>query len=290
MRGRSDKQDAHCPGSVGTRHSRGVLALLVAACSGTSGAVDGGSDDGGMVVGEEVVVPAGPFWMGCNDAVDPECSDDEYPYHEVTLPEFRIDKTEVTLTDYAVCLDAGRCEAPDSGARCNWDVGARDGHPVNCISWSQAQNYCTSLGRRLPTEAEWEKAARGTRGWRYPWGNDEASCDFAVFHSDSGSSCGREQPTWPVCSKMGGESPYGACDMAGNVFEWVADWYEEGYYEESPAASPTGPASGTMRVLRGGAWLFGAEYLRSSHRSAIDPSIRDVTLGFRCASTSSSTR
>ncbi len=228
--------------------------------------------------GEMVLIPAGSFWMGCNFAVETQCDTDESPYHEVTLAGYYIDKTEVTVDAYGECVTAGSCTAPSTGGSCNWGVGGRGGHPVNCVNWTQAGAYCTWAGKRLPTEAEWEKAARGTDGRKYPWGNETATCEYAVM-----SGC--PDDILDVCSKSpSGDSPYGLCDMSGNVWEWVFDWYKSDYYTNSPASNPTGPVSGSNRVARGGS--FGSPdngNLRASNRVYHSPSIVSDGLGFRCA-------
>ena len=229
-----------------------------------------------------VPVPAGPFQMGCNEAVDGDCDSDELPYHEVTLDAYEIDETEVTVAAYAACVQAGACAEPDTGYNgCNWGAADRAEHPVNCVDWGQAGAYCAWAGKRLPTEAEWEKAARGTDGRRYPWGNATASCDFAVMY-DGGVGCGTGT-TWPVGSKPAGASPCGALDMAGNVWEWVADRYDSGYYASSPETNPQGPSSGSDRVGRGGGFGYDAAALRVSNRDYAPPGYAGGGLGFRCA-------
>lgn len=235
-----------------------------------------------------VLIPAGHFMMGCNSAVDTLCEADELPYHQVYLADYYIDITEVTVSQYAACVDAGVCTPPfEPGSNCSWEIEGRDEYPMTCIDWFQSAAFCTWVGRRLPTEAEWEKAARGTDGRIYPWGNQVASCDYAVMADPAidGRGCGRED-VWPVCSKPAGNSPYGLCDMAGNVWERTADWYDEGYYAVSPETDPRGPVAGTGRVSRGGsiALLAGLQKLRASHRMSHAPSAVDGLLGFRCAS------
>ncbi len=232
--------------------------------------------------GGECLVPAGSFWMGCNSAVDSNCYSDESPYHEVTLSGYYMDKTEVTVDAYGECVTAGSCTAPSTGGSCNWGVSGRGGHPVNCVNWTQAREYCAWVGKRLPTEAEWEKAARGTDGRKYPWGNETATCEYAVMY-EGGNGCGTGS-TWDVCGKSpSGDSPYGLCDMSGNVWEWVSDWYDSDYYTNSPSSNPTNTVSGSYRVIRGGSFAYTAHNLRASGRSGDYPSDYYVNLGFRCA-------
>jgi formylglycine-generating enzyme required for sulfatase activity len=235
------------------------------------------------VYGDMVLIPAGSFWMGCNTAVDSNCSSDESPYHQVTLSAYYMDKTEVTVTAYGECVTAGACTAPSTYySYCNWNVTGKEDHPVNCITWFQSEAYCAWAGKRLPTEAEWEKAARGTDGRKYPWGNETATCDYAVMY-EGGNGCGTES-TMPVCSKSpAGDSPYGLCDMSGNVWEWVSDWYDSSYYSSSPGTDPVGPASGSLRVFRGGSLSREGFYLRASDRFGNDPSGNYGVLGARCA-------
>ncbi len=222
-------------------------------------------------------VPSGAFLMGSN------AWPDQQPVHTVTLDAFWIDTSEVTVLDYGTCLSAGACTAPvSSGGPCNWGVAGRGLHPINCVHWNHAASYCAWAGKRLPTEAEWEKGARGTDARTYPWGETTPTCSQAVFNEGSGQGCGLGS-TWPVGSKPLGDSPYGLHDMAGNAYEWVNDWYSATYYSVSPAANPSGPASGTEKVLRGGSWLFGADNLPTTIRPGFDPSLSDTDIGFRCA-------
>ena len=229
-----------------------------------------------------VEVPAGAFWMGCNAAVDTECDSDEKPQHQVTLSAYLIDATEVTVAAYAACVQAGACTEPDTGGYCNWGAADRAEHPVNCVDWDQAGAYCAWAEKRLPTEAEWEKAARGTDGAVYPWGNGAASCTLAVYDDGSENGCGTGG-TLPVGSRPAGASPYGALDMAGNVWEWVSDWFGGSYYDTSPSKNPDGPVSGSDRVIRGGGFYYGAAYLRASSRHGNSPGDPNGHFGFRCA-------
>ncbi len=227
-----------------------------------------------------VLISDGEFMMGCNEAVDNNCLEIEKPYHRVYLNNYYIDKHEVTVAEYQGCVNAGGCNEPNTGKYCNWGQSGREDHPINCVNWNQAQTYCRWAGKRLPTEAEWEKAARGTDGRKYPWGNETATFQYAVM-SDGGDGCGRNS-TWPVCSKPQGNSPYGLCDMAGNVVEWVEDWYEGNYYQGSAANNPTGPSTGKDRVLRGGSWVHGMpKYLRTAYRGWAIPAISDNDFGLR---------
>lgn len=223
------------------------------------------------------LIPGGAFAMGCNVAVDSECGFEESPYHQVTLSSYFMDRTEVTVAAYQQCVTAGSCTVAIAGGTCNWGVVGRDQHPVNCLSWTQADAYCSWVGKQLPSEAQWEMAARGTDGRRFPWGNADADCDFAVMVDCAGD-------TAPVCSRSPiGDSPYGLCDMSGNVFEWVSDWYSSDYYPSSPDTDPAGPSTGSFRVVRGGGFNLQATYLRASSRYYGAPSVVVSYLGFRCS-------
>jgi formylglycine-generating enzyme required for sulfatase activity len=220
--------------------------------------------------GETVDVPAGEFAMGCNEAVDSACDDDEKPQHTVTLSAFSIDRTEVTQAQYTACVLDGACSPP----ACEWNCDNTD-YPAGCLVSAQAEAYCDWAGKRLPTEAEWEKAARGTEALKYPWGNDDPSCDIANM-----AGCGTAKA---VGSFPSGASPYGALDMAGNVVEMVADRYDAEYYAASPAEDPPGPSSGERYVGRGGGFKSDAKYIRASKRDWYDLTDEGPSLGFRCA-------
>jgi formylglycine-generating enzyme required for sulfatase activity len=235
----------------------------------------------GGAPGDRVRIPAGVFFMGCNKEVDRDCQSDEKPGRQVFLNAYFIDRTEVTVEQYSRCVRAGQCTPPEKEEDCNWEKEGREGHPVNCLTWHQADAYCRWAGGRLPTEAEWEKAARGRDGRMFPWGNQDAGCERAVMSGATGG-CGKRS-TWPVCSKEKGKSPYGLCDMSGNVWEWVADWYQPDYYLLGPVKNPTGPAQGTYRCERGGSWYGVPKYLRVSNRDRDLPQARDDSIGFRCA-------
>jgi len=206
----------------------------------------------------------------------------EQPVHQVTVPDFEMTMTDVTVEKYAACVDAGACTAPDTGSYCNWEVAGREDHPVNCVDWFQAVDCCAWAGGRLPSEAEWEYAARSEgQDITYPWGDETATCQYAVM-DDGGNGCGEDR-TWPVCSKPAGNTDQGLCDMAGNVWEWVQDWYHDSYDGAPDDGSAWESPAGTYRVLRGGCWSNDADYLRASVRLRDDPPLRRSGDGFRCA-------
>ena len=226
---------------------------------------------------EMVLVPSGEFLMGSPAG---EGDDDEHPQHRVMLDGFWIDRTEVNNAQYGKCVKAGACRASGCADESNFN-GANQ--PVVCVGWEQAKDYCHWAGGRLPTEAGWEKAARGTDGREYPWGDEEATCERANYDGCVGR-------TWAVGSKPAGASPYGALDMAGNVQEWVADRYGAGYYARSPQRNPTGPGpdSGDARVVRGGSWNYSRNLVRSAYRDYIAPTYTNLNIGFRCSVSSTS--
>jgi len=299
-------QDCECPGSCDPLCDPALEECVEA----TTGAW--------VCAAKMVEIPEGTFWMGCNywggsTVIDLDCDDEERPFHLVSLAEYQIDKTEVTAAQYGLCVLDGSCSpATGSDPACTLPDGMKQGHPVNCTTWMQAQQYCEWAGKDWCTEAQWEKAARGGCEWylsqgmdckadsrKFPWGNVDPTCDLVVMNSCEGK-------TYEVCSKSPeGDSPYGLCDMSGNVWEWVGDRYQKDYYCDGDDASgdefcsgldswpggplawsnPQGPPSGSNRVARGGGMAYhlgSGETLRVSERADFPASQNEDFLGFRC--------
>ena len=218
------------------------------------------------------LVPAGEFTMGSATG-----DSDEQPEHRVYVDAFSMDKYEVSVGQYAAFLQAKGIDPPSDWKTMNQP--AHQKRPAANMDSVDAAEYCKWVGKRLPTEAEWEKAARGTDGRLYPWGNDAPTPLHANFGKTDWNNHG---VLAPVGSFEAGKSPYGLYDMAGNVWEWVSDWYDFRYYKNSPSKNPTGPSSGGTKVIRGGSWYSNARALRSANRSLITPTDQGLT-GFRCA-------
>lgn len=223
-----------------------------------------------------VLIPEGPFWMGVEAGMGLE---DESPRHEVWLEAFYIDVHEVTTERYARFLAATRRTPPWLWRSVDLEIHAE--RPVIGVNWHDADAFCRWAGKRLPTEAEWEKAARGTDGRRYPWGDQIPTAELANFAV--GARFSYSQALMPVGRYERALSPYGLYDMAGNVWEWVQDWYDGDYYEESSADNPTGPEEGQLKVVRGGAWSDLPNYLLTYGRFKLPPDTRNSHTGFRCA-------
>jgi len=229
----------------------------------------------GPIAFDWVTIPAGEFLMGSDPKKDRSADSDEQPQHRVYLAEYLIARVPVTNAQYKAFVDATGHRAPSHWPRGQIPGGEAD-HPVVNVSWDDAQAFCRWAGVRLPSEAEWEKAARGVDGRIYPWGDEPPDRNRCNFNSNEGG-------TTPVGRYPSGASPYGVLDMAGNVWEWVGDWYDAKYYANSPARNPTGPASGQYRVLRGGSWLVEQWGVRAADRDGYYPAYRDGYIGFRCA-------
>jgi formylglycine-generating enzyme required for sulfatase activity len=217
-----------------------------------------------------VYVPAGEFIMGSELG-----QFDEEPRHKVYLDAFYIDKYETTNEEYGLCVNAGKCVRQAVSASAFLDPR----QPVVAVGWYDALAYCAFAGKRVPTEAEWEKAARGTDERRYPWGNEWHPEWVNMHHSDDGFEF-----TAPVGSFPKNVSPYGAYDMAGNAWEWTYDFHGEDYYKNSDAKNPKGPQSGERHVMRGGSWMYDVPFFTTTYnRSPGRPWIRKKYVGFRCA-------
>ena len=217
-----------------------------------------------------VYVPKGEFEMGSN-----ELGEWAKPVHTVALEGFWIDRTEVTNAQYQRCVEAGACEAP---GRLNTEFmdPAKTDHPKVRVDWFEAQAYCEWAGARLPTEAEWEYAARGPDGLTYPWGDSEPNQSLLNYDGNVGD-------TTEVGSYPDGASWCGALGMAGNAQEWGADWYAEDYYATAPSRNPMGPTSGKLRVVRGGDWEYVALSASGAYRGWDAPADTSHFNGFRCA-------
>jgi formylglycine-generating enzyme required for sulfatase activity len=283
---------AKCAGIASTECAAGMRFEAGRGCVGNvvSAAVQSDTPRGspapapqGEVAGM-VSIPAGSFLMGSNDG-----EADEKPVHRVSVAGFAMDVTEVTTAAYTACVRAGRCSAASTDGYCNYGHSDKNNHPINCVDWGQATAYCASVGKRLPTEEEWEYAARGTDGRKYSWGNEEPgtrACWSRWSNVRPIDPWGNKEGTCSVGSCSSGV--FGLKDMNGNVWEWTSTVHSIDYSNSrADTALRTRPVpleEMDARVRRGGGWYFGdPSDLRSSNRDGFAPSLLDSNLGFRCA-------
>ena len=232
-----------------------------------------------------VDIPAGSFLMGCVPG-DPICYEPEKPPHNVSIIGLQLSRTEVTVDQYGKCVEDGVCSRPTIGGKCNWGVQGRENHPFNCVTWAQASGFCQWVGGRLPSEAEWEYAARGGGKIRiYPWGDQASVAEYAVKCVPGSADIGCEsQGTMSVCSISKGNTSQGLCDIAGNVWEWVQDWWHDDYTGAPVDGSAWESPAGSLRVARGGGYgSTDAGDLRVSNRFCYAPGYTYEFLGIRCA-------
>ncbi len=234
------------------------------------------------VPGGMVMVPAGEFLMGSDPRKDPAAGPQEQPLHRVTLDAFEIDRYEISNVEYLrFVLSTGASWPQFWRAKPFPDKMAT--HPVINVSWQEADAYCRWAGKRLPTEAEWEKAARGEDGRMFPWGDEPAGwIKSNIAHP--GSKRGAKYPPLANINRYDkGVSPYGAYQLAGNVSEWVSDWFDPDYYRKNIIENPQGPDTGELKVFRGGSWNEDPEVARSAGRNGGEPTRKSYLTGFRCA-------
>jgi formylglycine-generating enzyme required for sulfatase activity len=267
-----------------------LVALFAAACAaevdygGTRYRCDDGvtCPEGSECVGgrclvvppprDMVAVPETTFVMGCDPEERADCNEESAPAREVTVSAFELDPTEVSQLDYWRCVADGECAEPSV-----FTPGDQPELPVTMLDWAAADRYCAWAGKRLPTEAEWEAAARGPDASTYPWGEDTPDCERAQF-----AGCPPDAVV-PVGTPPGDLSAAGMSGMAGNVSEWTADWYDPAYYADGPTVDPPGPPSGAERAMRGGSWNDSADELVAWDREGEAPAEADDDVGVRCA-------
>lgn len=223
--------------------------------------------------GPMVLIPAGEFAMGSDLG-----QEDEQPVHRVSVKAFYLDVYETTVSRYAEFLASQKPDAPFKWNEAT--AGAHENKPAVGVNWYDARDYCRWVGKRLPTEAEWEIAARDTGGRIYPWG----SAHPTKGHANAGETRWRGYDSLSNVGRFElGKTPEGVYDLAGNLWEWVADWYDPTYYQFSARDNPKGPSAGPLRALRGGAWNNDSKAIRSSNRAGYAPDARRNDVGFRCA-------
>lgn len=239
--------------------------------------------DGRCEQGDQVFVPASTFKMGCNMDHQKPCHPDELPEHTVRLSAFAIDITEVTVGAYRKCVESKRCSPPSAKGkvdRCTWNEQQSETLPVSCVTWYQATDYCLSVGRELPTEAQWEMAARSPDRRRYPWGNEEPTCERGNLFLPPRFCVAKPLP---VGSILAGRGPYGTVDQIGNLLEWTRDWYHAKYYYDSGEVDPQGPPQTGTKVLRGSSFSDAIRGgLSTSARYYLEPDSSSALIGFRC--------
>jgi iron(II)-dependent oxidoreductase len=284
-----------------------LVVVAMSALTGTAGALDVAdvtrewTPEGKRIAVERaklpahddmVRIPAGSFLMGSDKKVDRNAYPPEFPQRQVYVDTFDIDKFEVTTVQYLRFV-----LATDRPPLLDWQYEGGNfqesmaGHPVMHVSWYDAEAYCRWAGKRLPTDAEWEKAARGEDGRIYPWGNQPAGLSRANFGRTGLSGPVRDRPERlllypPIISVDkydNAVSPYGVFQMAGNVAEWTADWYDPNYSRSAPDRNPKGPERGTQKAFRGGGWIDSTPTVRAAQRNGTDPKAKMNWLGFRCA-------
>ena len=246
---------------------------------------------------EWVPISGGTFLMG---GPEDTLYTNQLPIHEVTVPSFEITRTEVTAAQYRCCYLEGSCTEPQppgytpdtddpsaSLENCNWDLQEEDNRPINCVNWQQAVDFCAWAGGRLPSEAEWEYAARNQgQDVTYPWGEEEPSCDLCIMNEAMGMPGCDEERTWDVCSKPAGNTGQGLCDMAGNVHEWIQDCYHttyEGAPDDGSAWQTECDSESGIVVLRSGSYFNGmSNYFCTSSRSGGYGTDWSISVGYRC--------
>jgi formylglycine-generating enzyme required for sulfatase activity len=242
-----------------------------------------------------VLVPEGPFLMGAPEGFDTlTVVHAEGVQREFYMSTYAIDIYEVTVSDYKRCVEQGTCTEPKIGDAlvpeyCNWGLGNRDDHPINCVDWFQAQAYCEWAGKSLPTEAQWEKAARGPNGNLYPWGNaPNPTCEHAILSAGYMMGGCNTERTWPVGSRPNGASVYGVMDLIGNVGEWTRDPFDRDLHTNADYKDPQG-VSGAGHATRGGNFLDltlgGKRPYNAGRRNNPPPEQASATVGFRCVKT-----